>query len=138
MHNSWLCINAYSKTASVSKILHLIHEHAIATCITNTCIIHRTHVRWVWLGGPIRDHFKGQSRNKIWPNNILRPFSWNFFRIINYYFFMFIYCMPKYMAWSFNYNKVEIITNLYSLLMWPFQNQVLKLWKFITKLYLLK
>jgi len=35
---------------------------------------------------------------------------------------MFIYCMQKYMAWSFNYNKkVEIITNLYSLLTWPFQ-----------------
>jgi hypothetical protein len=34
---------------------------------------------------------------------------------------MFIYCMPKYMAWSFHYNKkkVEIITNLYFLLMWP-------------------
>jgi hypothetical protein len=38
----------------------------------------------VQLGGPTRNTFKGQSRNKNWPNNIPGSFSLNVFIIINY------------------------------------------------------
>jgi len=55
----------------------------------------------VWLGGATKNTFKGQSRNKNWPNNIL---GLTFF-FKSYIYFMFIYCMPNYMAWSFHYNK---------------------------------
>jgi hypothetical protein len=73
----------------------------------------------VWTAEPTRNIFNEQSRNKNWLNNILEPFLKNVFIIINF-LIMFIYFMPKYMAWSFHHNKkVGIVTNLYSLLMWP-------------------
>jgi hypothetical protein len=53
----------------------------------------------VWLGGHTKNTFKGQSRSKNWPNNIPRPFPLNVFIII-IFFFMFISCMSKYMAWN--------------------------------------
>jgi hypothetical protein len=53
---------------------------------------------------------------------------------------MFIYCMPKYMAWSFHSNKKRWKLLQICILYWcgPFKNQVPKIWRFITKLYLLK
>jgi hypothetical protein len=59
----------------------------------------------VWWGGPTKNTFKGQPRNKNWPNNnILGPFSLNVFIII-FFFLVFIYYMPKYMSLIFHYNK---------------------------------
>ncbi len=57
----------------------------------------------VWLGGPTKNTFKGQPRNKNWSNNILGPFSLNVF--IFYFILVFIYYMPKYMSWIFHYKK---------------------------------
>jgi hypothetical protein len=101
----------------------------------------RNNHKWVevWLGGLIRNTFKGQSRNKNWQNNILGPLFKNVFILI-IFFFMFIYCMPKYMAWSFQYNEKRWKSLQIYIPYWcgPFRNQVFKLLKFIIRLYLFK
>jgi hypothetical protein len=51
-----------------------------------------------------KDPLRTTLGNKNWPNNILGPFSLNVFIIKNHVFLMFIYHMPKYMAWSFHCN----------------------------------
>jgi hypothetical protein len=79
-------------------------------------------------------------KEQNWPNNIhSRPFSLNVFIIINYVFLMFIYaCQSIWLEVSIGIKKVEIVTNLYSLLMWSLQESIPKLWKFITKLNIFK
>jgi len=55
------------------------------------------HVNW-------KDPLGTTLRNTNWPTNILGPFSLIFFIVKNNVFLMFIYHMPKYMAWSFHCN----------------------------------
>ncbi len=87
----------------------------------------------VWLGGPTRNTLKGQSRNKHWPNNILGPFS------IFFSSCLFIACQNIWLEVSITilkrWKSLQICIPYWCGL---FRNQVLKLWKFITKLYLLK
>jgi hypothetical protein len=54
---------------------------------------------------------QGMLRNQNWSNNILGPFLLNLFIVMNYFFLMFIHCIPNYVALSFywNKNKWEII-----------------------------
>jgi len=123
----------HAKNFGVTKN-HGLPWKFMTPCYQTTC-----HGVEVWLGGPIRNTLKRQSKNKNWPNNILGPFSLNVF-IIVIFFFMFIYCMPKYMAWNFHYNKKMWKSLQICIPYWcgPFKNQVFKLWKFITKLHQLK
>jgi hypothetical protein len=84
------------------------------------------------------------SRNSIGTKIGQIIFFAHFFKCFhNYNVFMkimFIYCMPKYMAWSFHYNKKRWKFLQICIPCWwsPFRNQVPKLLKFIAKFYLFK
>jgi hypothetical protein len=60
---------------------------------------------WV---NPLGTTSRNGQETKIHQTIFLGLFLKNFI-IINYVFLMFIYCMPKYMPWSFHYNHYKFV-----------------------------
>ncbi len=138
MHHQSLC--HYLRVVFLCKPLIALTKMKLVHLLLHTQILfHLSRLKkkrqWmkVWLGGPTGNTLKGQSRNKHWPNNILGPFS------IFFPSCLFIACQNIWLEVSITilkrWKSLQICIPYWCGL---FRNQVLKLWKFITKLYLLK